>query len=556
MSSEETAVEANVEPIKRISKVWFIPIVALLIGAWMIFYTLSQQGPLVTISFESADGIEVGTTKLKLRDITIGKVTDLRLNEKFDGIIVSIRMNKNTESLLKSDTEFWVVKPRIGTNGISGLGTILSGDYIEISPGIEKKEKYDFVGLETPPVTPAGTPGIHITLNSDDKFAFSPGDPIIYKGLSVGKFEDVYFNFEERIVYYNAFVKAPYHRLITENTRFWNASGFTLDLKADGISLQTGNVETLLTNGVTFGIPEGMPKGQQITQREYFKVYPSYEAANAERFKKSIEYVVLVSNSIRGLNVGAPVEYRGINLGHVVSTNIHEADHTTLLEEAVKIPVLIRLQPGKVGFPDSDVGLKSMDAQIQHWIKDGLKASLKTGNLLTGSLFIELQHFNNLPVKKLTAFSENKYTIIPTMEDDFSQITRKASVFMDKLNKLPLSDLSKNTNTLLKNLTSTVKELENSSKNLSTLLANANQQNLPQKINEALNQITLATAGISEDSQGYQELTKTLKVLQSTLYDLKPVLKQLNDQPNSLIFVGDQKDDIEPKKATQSGSNQ
>ncbi|TQV87788.1 intermembrane transport protein PqiB [Aliikangiella coralliicola] len=547
MLDEEEIPQAEIKPVKHVSKIWFIPIAALLIGVWMVYYTWSNQGPAIMITFETAEGLEINSTKVKLRDITIGEVIDLKLTDDFKGIEVTARLDKNTEELLKEDTSFWVAKPRIGAAGISGLNTILSGAYIELSPGTSDESRTEFVGLESPPVTPIGTPGIHITLDSDDEFAFEVGDPIIYKGLTVGRFEDVYFNFEERIVYYNAFIRAPYHELVTENTRFWNVSGVRIDLKADGITLQTGNVETLLTNGVTFGVPEGMPHGKSITERDFFTIYGSYEEANLQRFRRSVEYVVLVSDSIRGLNVGAPVEYRGVNIGRVAATNIHEADHTVLLQEDIKIPVLISMQPGRVGLPDTDDGLRGMVAQTQYWIKNGLKASLKTGNLLTGSLYVDLQHYDDSPIDEIERFMD--FPIIPTVEDEFSQIAKSASVLVDNLSKLPLDELSGNANQLIAELTSTVKEFKNASKGLTQLLENTNQQDIPKQIQQALEQITLTTKDFSADSAGYEELTRSLRVLQATMHELKPVLQQLKNKPNSLIFSSEQDETIEPKKS-------
>ena len=544
MIDQDELPQADIKPIKRISRIWLIPLVAAFIGLWMIYYAWDNQGPLITITFQNADGMEVDSTKIKLRDITVGKVVDLALTDDFKAIVVTARLNKNTEALLSKNTKFWVVKPRIGKSGVSGLGTLLSGDYIKISPGDSKERTNEFTGLDAPPITPFGTPGIHITLNSDDEFAFSPGDPIVYKGLTVGNFEDVYFNFDERVVYYNAFINAPYHQLITENTRFWNVSGVKVDMQADGISMQIGNLETLVTNGATFGVPEGMPRGKAIEEREYFKIYPTYEAASAARYKSYVDYVVLVSDSIRGLHVGAPVEYRGIKLGEVAATNIHIPDHSKLLDDAIKIPVLIRLHPGRVGLPDDQVGVENMRKQNRHWIERGLKASLRTGNLLTGSLFIELQHYNK-PAEKIEEYGE--YTVIPTIEDRFSQITKKASVFMDNLNQVPLKELSGDASKLMQELTETVKSFKGSSDEITGMVKNAKDDELTGKIASLLEQMTKLTADFSEGSTTYTELNNSLRLMQSALHELRPLLKQVKDKPNSLIFNDGVQEEIEPK---------
>ncbi len=552
MTDNQALPKATISPNKQISKIWLVPIVALAIGCWMVFYAWNNQGPLISITFNNATGIELDTTKVKLRDITIGKVVDLALAEDFQSIIVTARLNKGTEALLNEDTQFWVVTPRIGKQGISGLNTLLSGGYIEIAPGESDVFSAEFIGLENPPVTPFGTPGLHITLNSNDEFAFSVGDPIIYKGLTVGTFEDIYFNFEERIVYYNAFINAPYHELITENTRFWNASGIKLDLQADGVSVQIGNIETLLTNGATFGVPEGMPRGEVITEREYFTIYPSYEKASAARFESYVDYVVLVNDSIRGLKVGAPVEYRGIKLGEVAATNIHQADHTRLLDDAIKIPVLIRLQPGRVGLPDNEEGIENLNKQNLHWVKNGLKASLRTGNLLTGSLFIELEHYDE-SIDQLETYGE--YTVIPIIEDEFSQITKKASSFMDKLNQIPMQDLSKDIQNLMADLSSTLQSFKGTSGEITHLVNQLNDDQLSQKVGDLIEQMTELAASFSEGSTTNTEINQMLKAMQGSLHELTPLLKQLKNKPNSLIFDDGQRDNLEPKAKTSGAKN-
>lgn len=542
---------AKIDHARPISKVWLVPIVALTIGLWMLYYNWSNQGPLITISFENAEGLEIDITKIKLRDITIGKVVDLKLSDQFDSIELTARLDKNTGPLLKEDSTFWVVKPRVGKEGISGLSTILAGGHIEVSPGQSDIEKYNFIGLEVPPVTPVGTPGLRITLNSDDEFAFTTGDPIVYKGLTIGRFEKVKFNFEERVVYYDAFIEEPYHQLITQNTRFWNTSGLRLDLNSDGISVQTGNVETLLTNGITFGVPEGMPPGLQATEDDTFRIHSDKEKASTTKYIHSVEYIMLVSTTIRGLEIGAPVEYRGVNVGKVIDTNFQVNEFQNLLEDDKKIAVLMSMQPGMIGLPDTQMSSFGLQMQTEKWIKKGLKASLVTGNILTGSLFVELQHFPEHPVSSVT--TQDGYDIIPTIEDNFGQITNKASDFIDTLNKLPIEALTKDTQQVLKDLSTTLNELNVTSHKINGLVDQTHAAQIPNQLQDTLEKVSQMTQGLSEGSPGYDELLNTLKAVQSSLHELKPLLNKVKNRPNSLIFSDNQPSDIEPFKASSEG---
>jgi len=539
--------EANISEMKSISKIWLVPFIAILVALWMIYYQISNEGPLITIEFQTAEGMQAGKTKIKSRNVDIGEVTKIRLKDDSAGVIITARMNQEIEHLLVADSNFWVVSPQITHTGVSGLSTLISGVYIEIAPGSSEDKKMNFVALDDPPVTPVGTPGLHITLNSNDQFAYSKGDPIIYKGLTVGQFEDIYFNFDERVVYYNAFIKAPYHQLITSNTKFWDVSGFRIDLNSDGVSVNTGNLETMLTNGVTFDIPEGMDVGEPVTERSYFDIYANYEAADDERYKESVNFVILVSETIRGLKVGAPVEYRGVHIGQVASTNlrINKAPEK-LIKEDFKIPVLISIHPARVGLPDDSIGSGLMAEQNKYWIKRGLKAVLRTGSLITGSLFVDLQHYHEQPIDKISQFEG--YDVIPTVTGQFSQITDKAERFIDNLNSLPLGDISNNANELLIEVSETAKELQQLSASIEGLVSDVTKDKLSAELIQTLKGITSLTKDLSSGSKGYQDLRETLRTLTDTMQELKPLLNQLNSQPNSLIFNTGESDSIEPKK--------
>ena len=552
MNDKQTSA-ATVKPIKTVSTVWFLPLIAVFIGCWMLYYQWSNEGSEITINFATAEGMEAGKTKIKSRNVDIGEVSKIQLDENGSGVIVTAKIKKTAERFLVDDSIFWVVSPQISHAGVSGLSTLISGVYIEIAPGKSATEQYEFKALDSPPVTPVGTPGLHITLNSNDQFAYSKGDPIIYKGLTVGQFEDIYFNFEERVVYYNAFIKAPYHQLITSNTKFWDVSGLSLDLSADGISVKTGNFETMLTNGVTFGIPEGMDIGEKIGERSYYDIYANYEDADDERYRQSIEFVILVSDSIRGLTVGAPVEYRGVQIGKVLSTNlINSRVQDQIIKDDYKIPVVVSFQPARVGLPDNDAGANLMLEQNTHWIKQGLKAVLRTGNILTGSLYVDLQHQKENPVSELARYGN--YNVIPTSSDDFAQITAKAEQFVDNLNKIPMAHLGDNANQLMLEVTQTAQELQNVSKSLNTLLSQVEQEKISSQLTTTLAGINTLTRDLSSGSTGYEDLRVTLKTLTATMNELKPLLNQLKHKPNSLIFNNGET--MEPMPTKRNGAQQ
>jgi paraquat-inducible protein B len=552
--------QAVIKPMNTVSRIWIVPIITALIGLWMTYYYYSNQGPLITIELTKAEGLEAGVTKIKFRDVQIGKVNKITLKSTLDGVMVTARMSKEAKSLLVEDTKFWVVSTKVSHNGISDLSTLFSGNYIEVQPGKSKQKAETFVALDERPITAPDAPGIHITLNSAEEFAFKSGAPILYKGLEVGQIEDVYFNFEERIVYYNAFIKAPYHKLITENTRFWDISGIRVDLKAQGISVKTGSLETLITNGITFGIPKGMPVGNVITERAYFDIFASYEQADAARYQYSVKYILLVEDSVRGLNIDAPVEYRGVIIGRVESANLKSQRSANILNEAVKIPVLISIQPGRIGLADNAMSLDIIAKQMDLWLKNGLTAKITTGNLLTGSKIVELhhndEHSTKMPAGKFI-YKEQKYEnyrVIPTEPDDFSQLSQKVSEFVNHLAALPLDKLSTDASNLLTELTTTAKSVQQTVSSLTQVLNDADQQAVVSNLNNTLDSIAGVADDFAKGSKNYDELTNTLLLLQESLQELKPILRQVNNKPSSFIFSEAVNDELEPKALPQTNT--
>ena len=537
--------EALIKPKRTVSKIWLIPIVTLFIAIWMMYYKWSNQGPLITIEFSTATGLEAGKTKIKTRDVDIGVVKNIVLSKDLSGVIVTVRMDKDVESILHADNQFWIVSPNVSLSGVSGLGTILSGPYINMALGTEPQLSEHFVALETPPVTPAGTPGLHVTLNSESEFAYKKGDPVIYRGIKVGEFEDIFFNFEERVVYYNTFIQAPYHDLITTNTKFWDVSGVQIELGASGVKVSTGSIESLLTNGVTFGVPEGMATGEKITERSFFDIHPSYAEASEERFKLSAKFIIFVKDTVRGLQVGAPVEYRGLVVGEVLSINEIENQPNRLLEQGYDIPVVIGIQPGRVQRPDTPEGVTFISEQVALWVEKGLRATLKTGNLLTGALFVDLQHYPDSPATEVTLALGFK--TIPTMTGEFSQITEKVSAILDNINQIKMQAISDNANDMLDKIGQAAHALETTASKVDRILNSVHDDKISHTLASTLENLSSLTKDFSSESHTYQELNHTMSVLQQTLKDLQPLLQQLNSTPNSFIFTDGSSHRIIPK---------
>ncbi len=545
------AEQAKIEPTTRISKVWFIPFITFLIGAWMVYYQWSNQGPEITIKMESAAGLEANKTAIKVRDLDIGKVTKIELDPDLNGVIVTARLDASAEDLLTTKTRFWLVSPRVSFTEVSGLNTLLSGSYIAMSPEQGGEEAYEFIAETRPPVTPPGTPGLHLKLNSDDEFAYKAGDPIIYKGFKVGEFEDANFNIEERTVYYQAFIEAPYHKLITQNTRFWNTSGVRFHLASSGIKVETGSLETLLANGVTFGIPEGVPQGQLVTENAFFKIFSDQKSAFDARFKLSVEFLLFIEDSVRGLTVGAPVEYRGLQIGEVIAINQLSDVPGNILEQGYPIPVLINIYPGKVGQQDNQSGVRFVRERMRAWLSRDLRATLKMGNVLTGGLYVDLQHHKDVePMAVATIFDHD---VIPVVSNEFTLLTQKAEAILDKINDLPVEDLITDVTEVIDTLGQAADSVTQTSQNFDTLVGSMDGQSINTNVNQVLEDLSAVLQNFSQGGLSPAEIQETMDDLQETLRNIQPLLLQLNQTPNSLIFSDNSEVSVEPK-AKQPGA--
>lgn len=529
-----TDAHATVSRKRGINPIWFVPVVALVLGIWMVVYTLQKQGPEITIVFSTADGIVAGKTKIKLRNVDVGMVESAELGDDLESVVVTASLEKTAKSLLRENTQFWVVRPRIGKAGVSGLGTLLSGGYIQLSPGDGAEGAREFVGLEDPPVTPTGTRGIAVTVTAEKAGSLSAGAPVLYKGYTVGRVETEKFDIEKDLMSYRVFIKAPYDELLTTSHRFWNVSGISFRAGADGIRAEMASLETLLIGGIEVGLPKGIRPGTRAEPGEIFKLYDNYEKVNRRPYRYSLEYVVRFPRSVRGLQPGAPVEYRGLRLGEVERVMVTEL--TASLEgQGQPIPVLIRLEPGLLEQPDSPAGLETLKKALETAVGRGMRATLATGNLLTGSLFVSMDYFPNAEAAELGTFAGR--TTIPTISSGLEGIEQKLTMFLDKLNELPLE--------------ATLLEAKNALASLDRLVAGETMQALPASLDDTLAELQVTLASMSRDSELQARLIPMISELDRTLTSLRLLFDTLEQKPNALIFNRTYREDPRPPAGSQ-----
>lgn len=539
---------ARIKKLQRLSPIWLIPIVAASIGLWMVVTTLHNQGPLITLELDNAEGIEPGKTPIKARSVEIGKVQTVRLGDDLKHVIVTARMNVEAEPLLRQDTRFWVVKPRVGKSGISGLNTLLSGSYLELQPGKSKEHKVEFTVLDTPPVTPTNAPGLRIELSSEQDSALAIGDPVLYRGFTVGRVEQAEFKSDTRQMSYQLFIQAPYDALVTTNTRFWLNRGIQLQAATDGIKVKTGTLETILSGGVSFSVPPGWELGDPVKTYRSYSLYADEDSSTIRRYQDKVDYILLFDESVRGLNPGAPVEYRGIQVGSVLAVPFSAPGNDLLTARSRQIPVLIRIEPGRIR-PDIDKDqLPNWENEFATAVKQGLRASLRSGNLLTGALYVDLNFYPDLP-KTVGLGMLAKYPTLPTAPGGLARIEQQVVQLLNKLNQLDIENVLTRAQTMLTETEAAMANVRKVSASMDKIANQQSSQQLPAELKKTLAEMQQTLQGLSANSPAYGEMNRSIQSLNRVLREVQPMARTLNEKPNALLFQPDTATDPEPRKA-------
>jgi paraquat-inducible protein B len=545
-SMEKRSGEAKVQKVRNWSPVWIFPIVTALIGAWILFYHYSHQGPEVTLITTNAEGIEGGKTTIKSRSVDVGVVESATLTDDLTHVEIKARLHAGMEKLLHGDSVFWVVKPQVGREGISGLGTLLSGAYIELQPGKKGVQPAEYQLLDSPPLAPPDAKGIRVILDSKKAGQLSPGDPVLFRGYRVGSVETSTFDTQKRTISYQLFINAPNDRLVTSNVRFWKDSGIAVDLTSAGMRVEMGSLSTLFGGGVSFDVPEGLDQGQPVAQHTAFKLYDDQRSIQDSLYTDHIDYLMFFKDSVRGLQPGAPVEFRGIRLGTVAKVPFFAPGMRQVLDDDYRIPVLIRIEPERL---INQVGDTPDIAQhIDGLMKRGLRGSLKTGNLVTGALYVDMDFFpKEPPLKAIREFGG--YKIIPTVSGGLAQIQQRLMETLDKINNLPLNPMIQQATNTLSESQATMRRLQATLDNLNKLTASQSMQQLPQDMQKTLRELNRSMQGFQPGSAAYNKMVADMQRLDQVLRELQPVLKTLNTKSNALVFEAKEKKDPEPKGA-------
>jgi paraquat-inducible protein B len=421
----------------RLSLVWVIPIVAALIGVWVAVTRILAEGPTITIVFQTAEGLEAGKTKIHYNGVDVGTLSTIRLSDDHLHVITTAQMAPKTESFLVDDTKFWVVSPRISGANVTGLGTLISGAYIGMEIGHSKEKKRDFVALNTQPVVTGDTPGRFFLLKTANLGSLDTGTPIYFRRLQVGQVASYRLDKDGQALSVKIFVNAPYDQYVTPNTRFWDASGIDMSLTASGLSLRTQSVLSILVGGIAFETPATGPLLSPADADTAFTLFNNRTDAFKLAARDPLTFVLVFTDSVRGLTAGAPVEFRGIPVGEVLDISA-QVDAKTFQFTA---PVTIELDAARLGVKILDLppgaDLMSVRRQlIENFVAHGARAQLRTGNLLTGALFVAFDFFPDAP--PVTVDWSQKPVQLPTIPGQLEEIEASVVNIIKKLNQVPM----------------------------------------------------------------------------------------------------------------------
>jgi len=522
---------AEVSSGRRIPTVWIIPLVALLIGGWLVVKSIADKGPTISITFETAEGLEAGKTEIRYRDVQIGMVKDVVLDPDKPGVIVTAEMKADVDQYLTDTTQFWVVRPRFGVKEISGLGTLVAGAYVEIAPGEGGEPQKKFTGLELPPAIRSNAPGKEFVLLTEDLGALSRGSPIYHKGIDVGEVLGYRLGKENKDIQVRIFVNAPYDELVRKTTRFWNVSGFHAKLGAGGVELATSSLQALVLGGVNFSTPtllDSMEKAPELTK---FQLFEDESHIAESQITEKYPAIMYFEESLRGLSAGAPVEFRGVRLGTVKDYRL-EFDPETM---DYRMPVLIEFEPQRMTrFSKKDSKRIQDDEQsLEKLVAVGMRAKLQTSSFLTGEKFVELDF---QPNTQATFYgTDNDVIEIPTVPSDFSQIASSATELLQKLTKA-VDGAQKVTNApelleAVKNLNKTMVAVEHFTRDLNTTISPEASATL----SEAHKTLATLRRAMDEQSPLRYDMETMMRELSAAARAVRNVATYLERNPSALI---------------------
>ncbi|WP_018973292.1 intermembrane transport protein PqiB [Rudaea cellulosilytica] len=507
--------------------IWIVPAIAALIGIGMVIHNWASEGPVIEISFITAEGLEAGKTQVKYKDVVIGLVDSIRLARDNTHVVARVNLSKDAAGFATADARYWVVRPRFGTSGVSGIGTLLSGAYIGADNGESHEAKKSFVGLERPPAVIHGSPGKRFTLAANDIGSLDIGSPVYYRRIQVGRLASYELDKDGRQMRVDIFVDAPYDGFVTVSSRFWNASGVDLNLDASGLKLNTQSLATVIAGGIAFQTPPGPRDATLAAEGAQFTLYDDMQTAFAPPDGEPDYLQMRFPQSLRGLGVGSQVDFRGIIVGRVVSINLdYDIDKQSFLQIVGVVIYPNRFGRAAEKFAQLAQDNNDTNTRLANFIKPqiarGLRAQARVGNLLTGQLYIALDFVPKAPKVEFDASARS--VELPTVPGSFDRLQEEMTGIVEKLDRIPFESIGKNLDSTIARLDKTLRQV--------------NESTLPQfsaTLTGAQGTLGSAQRAVDADSPLQQNLAQTLAEMQRAARSVRVLTDYLGVHPETLL---------------------
>ena len=510
---------------KRLSLIWLVPLVAALVGLGLVIRTWLKTGPTITITFDTAESLENGATEVRYKDVVVGKVSSIVLREDDSRVLVEVDLTPDGARLAVKDSRFWVVRPRIGIGGVSGINTLLSGAYIGVDVGLSNESQRDFTGLEKPPAVTNDQKGRQFTLTTRDGGSVTIGAPVYYRRVAVGRIVDAALDADGKQITVRVFIDAPYDRFVTSGVRFWNAGGVDLAVSSEGLKLNTQSLATVLAGGIAFQARDERSPGEPSAEDSSFVLYDNVATALAPPDGPSVTALLVLKQSTRGLTVGTPVDFNGIVIGAIKSI---EPQYDTK-SQSFYSKVLVELFFERLG--PAWATLKALDpeaerpalAVLQKLIDQGLTGQLRAGNLLTGQQYVALFFKPGAKAKRVATL--DAVPEIPTAAGSLEEIQTQIESIVTKLDKIPFEQLGA--------------DLRTTVNSANTLLRTFDQEIAPQArqtLENAATAIRSLEANLtSPEAPLQQDTRRMLEQLNRTAASFRVLADYLEKHPESLL---------------------
>ncbi|MBV8536894.1 MAG: MCE family protein, partial [Alphaproteobacteria bacterium] len=523
----------------RIPFVWLVPVVALAIAGFLAWRSFSEEGSLITLTFETANGLSAGVTQVRHKSVALGTVRDIRLSQDMSHVIVHVRMSRDATPILTDHAQFWVVRPRLSAGYVQGLETLVSGAYIDVDPGPPGgKPQTNFKGLETPPSVRSDEPGHTYVLTADRVGGIGPGSPVLYRDLNVGEVLSYDVGADDRPAILHVFVRAPFDQYVHVNSQFWKAGGVTINYGAQGLHVELESLQAALSGGLTFDTPQDAPKTPVADNNAPFTLFADHEQAIESGYRLRVPLLAYFQSSVAGLAPGSPVDLFGLDIGRVTAVTPH------LAPDRPEVEVAMELQPERA-FHDATASWRDPGQVLQHLVANGLRAELSTRNFITGQEAVSLEFVPGAAAAEIGR--QGDAFVVPSQPGGAAGLVDAVSAVAAQLAQVPFGQIAGNLNQLLANANQTLgsADMRTAIRSLSATLQDL--QKLVRQTNSGLTPALDRLPAISEQLQ--QAMTHANELLgnaggsygaNSDFHrDLEQLMEQASDAARSVRMLAD-----------------